>query len=345
MPKKITIFKHINILIGGSYLLIWIILSVFAYFFIPDNSPNANRQLLELSQLPPMSKATLLCIPNPNTQQNYYIPLATNKVVDFQAGKNITFQTLRGINTSFSLDKFSPESQENAAVFIEKNIIHTTFYMGTDSYGRDVWSRLVLGGRISLLIGLCAMFLSVIIGTSIGLIAGYFGGKVDALFMWLMSVVWAIPSLLLAIVLGVVMKRGLEQVMLAIALSTWVEVARMVRGQVMSVKAQPYIEATKALGLGTFRIFTKHLLPNIWSPIIIMATANFGSAILIESGLSFLGMGVSAETPTWGRMIYEGYTFIVFEYGKWLAIFPGIALILLVISMNMIGNGLRDSLE
>lgn len=189
------------------------------------------------------------------------------------------------------------------------------------------------------------MFLSIIIGTSIGLLAGYFGGKVDAFLMWFMSVVWAIPSLLLAIVLGVVMKRGFEQVMLAIALSTWVEVARMVRGQVMSVKEQLYIEATKALGLGTFRILTRHLLPNIWNPIIIMATANFGSAILIESGLSFLGMGVSAETPTWGRMIYEGYTFIVFEHGKWLAIFPGIALILLVISVNMIGNGLRDALE
>lgn len=343
--KIFSSLKHINIIIGGFYLVLWVIFALFAYTFIPDNSPNANRQLLELSQLAPMCQAILLKIPNNSSQNDIYIALASAKPISFQANKAITFQTLKGIPETFALAAFQEDSRQNEALFIQKNIITPTFYMGTDSYGRDVWSRLVLGGRISLLIGICAMFLSIIIGTSIGLLAGYFGGKVDAFLMWFMSVVWAIPSLLLAIVLGVVMKRGFEQVMLAIALSTWVEVARMVRGQVMSVKEQLYIEATKALGLGTFRILTRHLLPNIWNPIIIMATANFGSAILIESGLSFLGMGVSAETPTWGRMIYEGYTFIVFEHGKWLAIFPGIALILLVISVNMIGNGLRDALE
>ncbi len=335
----------LTIFLGGTYLFLWLILAIFAYTLIPDNSPNANRQLLELSQLAPMSKAILLHIPKSETQNENFVVLAAAKPIHFEAGKTATFQTLRGIPQTFELSIFGEENSQNEALFIQKNVINPTFYMGTDSYGRDVWSRLVLGGRISLVIGFFSMLFSVFIGTIIGLLAGYFGGKTDALLMWLMSVVWAIPSLLLAIVLGIVMKKGLEQVMIAIALSTWVEVARMVRGQVMSVKEQLYIEATKALGLRSFRILTKHLLPNIWNPIIVMATANFGSAILIESGLSFLGMGVSSETPTWGRMIYEGYTFIIFEHGKWLAIFPGLALVLLVISVNMIGNGLQDAIS
>jgi peptide/nickel transport system permease protein len=197
---------------------------------------------------------------------------------------------------------------------------------------------------VSIAVGLLAALLSVFIGIIIGCVAGYFGGKIDNLLMWFISVVWSLPTLLLAIVLGFVMGTGFWQLMLAIALSTWVEVARMVRGQVLGIKNLQYIEATKSLAYPAWRVMFRHILPNIFSPIIVLAVANFGSAVLIESGMSFLGLGVELGVPTWGRMIYEGYTFIVFENGKWLAIFPGLALISLIISINLIGNGLRDSL-
>lgn len=220
-----------------------------------------------------------------------------------------------------------------------------TYWLGTDAYGRDVLSRLILGARVSLAIGILATLLSVIIGFLLGATAGFIGGKTDSVIMGIISVIWAIPTLLLAIVLGFVMGTGFWQLMLAIALTNWVEIARLVRGQVLSIKNLPYIEATQALGLGRWRTLYKHILPNIVSPLIVMAVANFGSAVLVESGLSFLGLGVEVGVPTWGRMVYEGYNYILFENGKWLAIFPGIALILLVVSINLLGNGLKDALS
>jgi peptide/nickel transport system permease protein len=154
---------------------------------------------------------------------------------------------------------------------------------------------------------------------------------------------WSIPTLLLAIILGFVLGTGFGQLLLAIGLSTWVDIARIVRGQVLQIKTLPYIEATKALGFQHTSIMYRHILPNLISPLIVMAIANFGSAVLIESGLSFLGLGVELGTPTWGRMVFEGYPYLLFEEGKGMAIFPGIVLIALVMSINLAGNGVRDA--
>ncbi|MCL4148336.1 UNVERIFIED_CONTAM: hypothetical protein GTU68_043760 [Idotea baltica] len=187
--------------------------------------------------------------------------------------------------------------------------------------------------------------ISLLIGVVLGLIAGYFGGWVDQVIMWLVSVMWSIPTLLLALAISFVLGKGFWQLFVAIGVSMWVEVARIVRGQILSVKELSFTEAAQALGYPSPRIMFRHILPNVISPIIVIAVANFGAAVLIESGLSFLGIGVEVPIPTWGRMIYEGYTYIVFENGKWLAFFPGIALILLVVSINLIGIGLRDALD
>jgi peptide/nickel transport system permease protein len=184
-----------------------------------------------------------------------------------------------------------------------------------------------------------------IIGTILGLLAGYFGGWVDQIILWLINVIWSLPSLLIAISISFAFKeKGIYQVFLAIGLSMWVELARVVRGQVLQIKEMEYVQAANVLGFSTFRILLKHILPNIMAPIIVICAANFASAILLEAGLSFLGLGVQAPTPSWGSMIKEHYNYIVFD-AAYLAIIPGICIMLLVMSFNFLGNALRDALD
>lgn len=332
------------------------LLSIFAYCIVPDNSHNANSQNIELAKLAPMTKVSFVSFKeNDSNKTSFFtffwngksvnsklVALASPQSIEIE-GNNVQLTLHTGALATYSLSMFAfPE--KNKTDFIAKNVHAQTFFLGTDSYGRDVLSRLILGARVSLAIGLLATLLSVCIGFVLGATAGFLGGKIDALLMGIISVIWAIPTLLLAIVLGFVMGTGFWQLMLAIALSNWVEIARLVRGQVLSIKNLPYIEATQALGISSRRTLFRHILPNILSPLIVMAVSNFGSAVLVESGLSFLGLGVEVGVPTWGRMVFDGYNYILFENGKWLAIFPGIALILLVVSINLLGNGLRDAL-
>ena len=172
-----------------------------------------------------------------------------------------------------------------------------------DRYGRDLLSRLLIGTRISFSIGFVAVFISLFIGIFIGAIGGYFGGKLDALIMWIINITWSIPTLLLVIAITLALGKGVWQVFIAVGLTMWVEVARVVRGQVITMKQQQYVEAAKALGFSDFRIIFRHILPNIMAPIIVISAANFAGAILIESGLSFLGIGAQPPTPSWGAMI------------------------------------------
>jgi len=363
-PTQIAIFKfkkNLPAVLGLAYFCVWLAVSIFAYFISPDDTQNANNQRLELGKKPPNTHVFALTLPlsQTNMQESqqkvgFFTLLWKGKPqissdillknADISIQKNkIYFTTLSGAKESIAVEKFG-FSGSNLSEFRNKFLKERVFRLGTDSYGRDLLSRLLLGSRVSIAVGLLSALLSVFIGIIIGCVAGYFGGKTDNLLMWFISVVWSLPTLLLAIVLGFVMGTGFWQLMLAIALSTWVEVARMVRGQVLGIRNLQYIEATKSLAYPAWRVMFRHILPNIFSPIIVLAVANFGSAVLIESGMSFLGLGVELGVPTWGRMIFEGYTFIVFENGKWLAIFPGLALISLIISINLIGNGLRDSL-
>jgi peptide/nickel transport system permease protein len=226
----------------------------------------------------------------------------------------------------------------------ENYIKKKTFYFGTDKYGRDLLSRLIIGTRISFFIGFIAVFISLLIGISIGALAGYYGGKIDAIVMWLINITWSIPTLLLVIAITLALGKGYWQVFIAVGLTMWVEVARVVRGQVLTTKQQQYVEAAKALGYSNLRIIFKHILPNIMAPIIVISAANFAAAILIESGLSFLGIGAQPPTPSWGAIIKNHYNYIVL--GKpYLAIIPGLAIMSLVTAFMVIGNALRDALD
>jgi len=228
---------------------------------------------------------------------------------------------------------------------IEKNHIETQkFLLGTDRFGRDLLSRLLIGARISISVGFISVFISLLIGITLGAVAGYFKGKIDDVIMWLINVIWSIPTLLMVIAITLVIGKGFWQIFIAVGLTMWVEVARVVRGQVLSVREKEYVEAARALGFGHTRIIFKHILPNVFSPVIIISAANFATAILLEAGLSFLGIGVQPPVPSWGTMIKEHYGYIIMDKA-YLAILPGLAIMLLVLSFTLVGNGLRDALD
>jgi|TARA_B100000768_G_scaffold124773_1_gene115462 peptide/nickel transport system permease protein len=230
----------------------------------------------------------------------------------------------------------------NSSTEIEKKYIkERKFVFGTDSFGRDVFGRIILGTRVSLSIGFIAVLISLIIGLSVGMVGGYYGGFIDKFVVAIINIFWSIPTLLLVIAISIALGKGFWQVYIAVGLTMWVEVARIVRGQVISEKNKDYIVATKVLGYSDLRIFIKHLLPNILGPILIICAANFASAILIESGLSFLGIGTQPPIPSWGSMIKDNYQFIILGKG-YLAFIPGISIMLLVTSFMFLGNNLPD---
>ena len=247
-----------------------------------------------------------------------------------------------GLQKEYVLSLFPNASSVNEIA--EKYISEKKFLLGTDKYGRDLLSRMLIGIRISLAIGFVAVFISLVIGITMGAIAGYFGGKVDAAIMWLINVTWSIPTLLLVIAITLALGKGFWQVFIAVGLTMWVEVARVVRGQVMGVKQMQYVTAARALGYNDFRIITKHILPNSMAPVIIISAANFAGAILIESGLSFLGIGAQPPMPSWGGIIKDHYAYIIL--GKpYLALIPGLAIMSLVTAFMLIGNALRDAMD
>ncbi len=226
----------------------------------------------------------------------------------------------------------------------EENIVRKRFLLGTDRFGRDMLSRMILGARVSLSVGLIAVFISLVIGILFGALAGYYRGRVDDAIMWLINVIWSVPTLLLVIALTMVMGKGFWQIFIAVGITMWVEVARVVRGQVMSIREKEYILAARALGYSDFRIMFRHILPNIFAPVIIIAAANFASAILIEAGLSFLGIGVQPPVPSWGTMVRDHYGFIIVDK-TYLAFIPGFAIMILVLAFTLAGNGLRDAMD
>lgn len=219
-----------------------------------------------------------------------------------------------------------------------------TFLLGSDRFGRDMLSRLLIGTRVSLSVGFISVFISLIIGITLGSIAGFFRGKIDNFIIWLINVVWSIPTLLLVIAITFALGKGFWQVFVAVGLTMCVEVARVVRGQIISIREKEFVEAGRALGFSNFRIITRHILPNIMGPVIVISAANFAAAILIEAGLSFLGIGVQPPMPSWGSMIKDHYGYLILD-SAYLAILPGIAIILIVLAFMLIGNALRDALD
>ncbi len=219
-----------------------------------------------------------------------------------------------------------------------------TFLLGTDRLGRDILSRLMAGTYISLTVGFISVGISLLVGVFIGLLAGYYRGWVDAALSWIINVIWSIPNLLVVMAFILAFGAGFWKVFIAIGLTMWVEVARIVRGQILSIREKEYIEAARSMGMTDARIMFREMLPQLWPTLIVISAANFSSAILIESGMSFLGLGVQIPAPSWGNMIRENYAMIPTKHAH-LALAPGICIMLTVLALSYVGNGLRSALD
>ena len=266
-------------------------------------------------------------------------PLEPAYVPVYNAEKQtLSFQRLGQKETE---TKSIRELQEN---LLRSHLIQRRYVLGTDLLGRDLLSRLFIGTRISLSVGFISVLISIFIGIVLGSISGYFRGRVDVLISWFFNVVWSIPTILLVIAISLVLGKGIVQVFIAVGLTMWVDVARVVRGQVLSIREKDFVEAGRALGYSNARIIFKHVLPNVMGPVIVMAASNFASAILMEAGLSFLGLGAQPPLPSCGEMInaHRGYILMDKAY---LAFIPGLAIMSLVLSFMLVGNGLRDALD
>ena len=229
-----------------------------------------------------------------------------------------------------------------------KRIITKTYHLGTDGYGRDILSRLLFGVRVSLSVGLIAVLISLTIGIFMGSVAGFYRGAVDNVIMWFINVIWAIPTILLAMAIRFAIGDKIPSflaIFIAVGLSMWVEVARIVRGQVLGVREMEYVQAARGLGYNNARIIIKHILPNIIGPIMVIAASDFASAILIEAGLSFVGIGVKPPTPSWGTMLNDHRAYLLTPGKAFLALAPGICIMVMVLAFNLLGNGLRDAFD
>ena len=346
---------------GLVIIALAIVVALSAYFIAPDPSPDANRMIVEIGGRPPGFTQEFLLLPKEGKRPvvSFWRRLVSGRE-DAYTYLPIDGYTRKG--DSLIVEKFVDEGIDERVAYLlpasarsaaagkdaykegAYKIERIIFRLGTDKYGRDIVSRLLVGVRVSLAVGLITVLISLSLGVLLGALAGYFRGRVDEVIMWLINVIWSIPTLLLVFAITLVLGKGFWQVFIAIGLTLWVNVARIVRGQVLGVREMEYVEAAKALGYGHSRILFRHILPNVMGPVLVVAASNFASAIVIEAGLSFLGVGVQPPQPSWGLMIKENYNFII-THNPMLALAPGLAIMLLVLAFNLLGNGLRDALN
>ncbi len=374
--------KNKPAVIGAFFILLCILIAIFAYQIVPDGSPNANRQISELNLVPIGHQAQMLQVENNfQTEQPSFlsriflgaedryslipiesVEIKNDSVQVIREGRpykqfhllDVVYPLANNANITSTATEYSFTSLDGKINTISKALLtqkvqqshirNMRFWLGSDQYGRDVFSRLIIGVRISLLAGLIAVIISVLLGTTLGMLAGYYGGKVDTLISFFINTVWSIPTLLLVFAIVIALGKSIFNIFLAVGLTMWVDVARIVRGQVLTLKNAPYIEAMKVMGTPMPRIMFRHLLPNLIGPLLVIAAANFATAILLEAGLSYLGFGIQPPTPSWGTMLNEHYGFAI-GGRPLLALIPALAILFLVLAFNLVGNGLRDALD
>ncbi|MBR3528959.1 MAG: ABC transporter permease [Bacteroidales bacterium] len=332
-------------------ILLFVVMALLGYLITPDHTPYCNQQYLELASQKPLSKATFVYVQTDSTDTHersgnifsfilHGRPLEATAIPVYSYhtdGDSIRIETFTGSIPNDGEQQCFHRSQVN-------DIRTRTFLFGTDTYGRDVLSQVMIGSRVSLSVGFIAVAIALLIGILLGALAAYYGGWVDNLILWLINVVWSIPTVLLVIAITFALGKGFWQVFIAVGLTMWVDVARVVRGQVLSIKEKEYVEAARALGYRTPRIIFRHILPNIMGPVIVITASNFATAILLEAGLSFLGIGVQPPMPSWGSMVKENYGQILLD-SAYQAFIPGIAIMIIVLAFMILGNGIRDALD
>jgi peptide/nickel transport system permease protein len=335
--------------IATGFIALAIVIALFAYIIAPDHTPQANNQIPEIALQKPGFQVFILEAPLNRQLEN------SNGWQQLWNGKPNAFRSIPIADTGLRIQgdtlyyhRFEKLGQTAFVVLSpgQKTLpVHTNYYpLGTDKYGRCIFSRLLLGFRVSLFVGALAVLISLSVGVVAGALAGYFGGRTDAFILLILNTIWSIPTLLLVFAIVLVLGRGVGIIFLAVGLTMWVDVARVVRGQVLALRDLPFVEAAKSMGLPQGRILFRHILPNLMGPVLVLAAANFATAILLESGLSYLGFGVQAPTPSWGSMLNENYGYAI--GGKpVLALAPALAIALTVLAFNLVGNGLRTALD
>lgn len=364
MPEKsfsfsLQLWKRLKKNKGALFGLITIsvafFVSVFGYILAPDSSPNADLQTVEIQAKKPGYTQQFLRIPDKkNISHNWlqklvkgspeeyrYLPITHFVILKdtLQVKKYVDEDTT--VIQYYSINRLT---NHQPGKLLQQNIVTRKYWLGTDKFGRDILSRLLIGTRVSLAVGLIAVIISLTLGILLGAIAGYYRGIADEIIMWLVNVTWSIPTLLLVFAITLALGKGFWQIFIAVGLTMWVSVARLVRGQVIALKEMEYVQAAKALGLSNTRIILRHILPNILGPLMVIAASNFATAMIVEAGLSFLGIGVQPPQPSWGLMIKENYNFII-THNPLLALIPGFAIMVLVLAFNLLGNGLRDAAD
>lgn len=335
-----------SLVVIGLFALV----AILGYLITPDHTPDCNQQYLELATLKPGSKATFLCERKAeNTEagatdgfRSFHFSLST-----MLKGEPLPYTATPINKYSVTADSIRVEPIAGAPFSVAADaatVRERTFVLGTDAYGRDVLSMLMIGSRVSLSVGFIAIIIALVIGVSLGALAAYRGGWVDNVIMWLINVVWSIPTVLLVIAITFALGKGFWQIFVAVGLTMWVDIARVVRGEVLSLREKEYVEATRALGFSTARTIVRHILPNVAGAVTVVAASNFASAILLEAGLSFLGIGVQPPTPSWGMMVKENYGYILLD-SAYLALLPGAAIMIIVLAFMLVASGLRDALD